>query len=204
MFKKIVKIILVLVVLVTIGIWILIQNNKPTYRGNLELNNLENEVNIFYDDIGVPHIYAQNQHDAYLALGYAHAQDRLWQMELIRRISAGRLSEILGKELIETDQFFRGIGIEKSAIRNIQNMDTTNQSYILTKAYLDGINQFIENGSTPVEFRILGIEKEKYSIKDIYNVYGYMAFGFAQAHKTDPLLTKIRDNLGDIYIHTYF
>lgn len=200
MFKKIIKIILVLIVLLAMVIWIFIQNNKPIYSGKLVLNNLENEVNIFYDNIGVPHIYAQNQHDAYLALGYAHAQDRLWQMELIRRISAGRLSEIFGKEFIETDQFFLGIGIEKAAKRNAQNLDTTKQSYSLTKAYLNGINQFIENGTTPIEFRLLGIEKEKYSIKDIYNVYGYMAFGFAQAHKTDPLLTNIREKLGEIYV----
>ncbi len=58
---------------------------------------------------------AQNQKDAYLALGYVHAQDRLWQMELVRRLAAARLSEILGKELLSVDQFFSGLGIEEAA-----------------------------------------------------------------------------------------
>ena len=201
MVKKIIKIVLVLIVLVLIGIWFFIQNSKPTYSGKLQLNDLIDEVTVYYDEIGVPHIYAQNQADAYIALGYAHAQDRLWQMELVRRISAGRLSEIFGKDMIKTDKFFLGLGIENAAKKAIQNLDTTTQAYKLTQAYLNGINQFIENGVTPVEFRLIGIEKEKYTFKDIYNVFGYMSFGFAQAHKTDPLLTNLKNKLGDAYLH---
>ena len=61
---------------------------------------------VHFDDHGVPHINAQSQKDAYTALGYVHAQDRLWQMELIRRIAPGRLSELFGKDLLDTDVFF--------------------------------------------------------------------------------------------------
>lgn len=200
MLKKIFKYTFLLVCLLLIGLFLYIQNNKPVYNGILELKDLNSKVTIYFDAIGVPHIYAQNQHDAYLALGYVHAQDRLWQMELIRRIASGRLSEIFGEELLETDQLFRGIGIERAAKGNMQKIDTTNQSYQLTKAYLNGINQFIESGSTPVEFRLLGIDKEKYSLIDIYNVYGFMAFGFAQAHKTDPFLTKLKEQLAPVYL----
>jgi len=148
----------------------------------------------------VPHINAQNQKDAYLALGYVHAQDRLWQMELVRRIAAGRLSEILGKELLSVDQFFSGLGIEEAANKTIASLDKSSQAYVLTQAYLDGINQFIKNGKTPLEFILLGLEKEKYTIKDIYNVFGYMSFSFAVAHKTDPLLTEIKEKLGAPYL----
>lgn len=200
MIKKILKYLLVLIVLLFIGGWFFIQKNKPVYKGNIQLNNLKEEVNVYFDDIGVPHIYAKNQRDAYVALGYVHAQDRLWQMELIRRISAGRLSEIFGKDMLETDKLFKGLGIEKAAAETIKKLDTTSQSFILAKAYLDGINQFIEKGSTPIEFRLIGIEKEKYTIKDIFNVFGYMSFGFAQAHKTDPFLTNLKDELGEVYL----
>ncbi len=200
MLKKFSKVVLILVVLVAIGFWFFVQNSKPKYSGELQLNNLYDQVTIYYDDVGVPHIYAQNQHDAYLSLGYVHAQDRLWQMELLRRISAGRLSEIFGEEMIKTDKLFLGLGIEEAAKRSIKKLDTTQQSYKLTRAYLEGINQFVENGTTPIEFRLLGIKKEKYSIKDIYNVAGYMAFSFAQAHKTDPLLTNIQEELGEPYL----
>ena len=200
MFKKISKVLLIIIVLSAIVFWFFVQSSKPMYSGELQLNSLKDQVTIYYDEIGVPHIYAQNQHDAYLSLGYVHAQDRLWQMELLRRISAGRLSEIFGEEMIKTDKLFLGLGIEAAAERSIKNLDTTLQWYKLTQAYLDGINQFIENGTTPIEFRLLGIDKEKYNLKDIYNVAGYMAFGFAQAHKTDPLLTNIKEKLGQAYL----
>lgn len=200
MLKKITLSLLAIVLILVIGFWLFVQNNKPQYSGNLQLENLKEEVNIYFDDTGVPHIYAQNQHDAYIALGYVHAQDRLWQMELIRRISAGRLSEIFGEDMIKTDKFFRGLGIENAAIKTIKNLDTTTQSYILTQAYLNGINQFIENGATPIEFIIAGFDKEKFTIKDVYNVFGYMSFGFAHAHRTDPLLTNLKDKLGIDYL----
>ena len=200
MIKKILKALLVLIIVLAIGSWFFIQNNKPQYDGNLKLENLDNEVNIYFDEVGVPHIYSQNQHDAYVALGYVHAQDRLWQMELVRRISAGRLSELFGKDLVKTDKFYRGLGIENAAIKTIQNLDTTSQAYKLTLAYLNGVNQFIENGTTPVEFSLIGVEKEKFTIKDIYNVYGYMSFGFAHAQRTDPFLTNLRDKLGAAYL----
>jgi len=75
--------------------WIYSKIHQPNYSGELQLKNLSEEVTVYFDAIGVPHINAQNQKDAYLALGYVHAQDRLWQMELTRRIAPGRLSEIL-------------------------------------------------------------------------------------------------------------
>jgi len=198
--KKILKIITILLVLLILSGFIITNNLKPTYNGNLELASLKNEVEVFYDKYGVPHIYAQNELDAWRALGYVHAQDRLWQMELIRRIAAGRLSEMFGEKLIKTDKFFSGLGIEEASVETIQQLDKDSEPYQLSKAYLDGINQFIKNGSTPVEFYLLGIDKEEYTLKDMYNVFGYMSFSFAIAHKTDPLLTEIKEKLGDNYL----
>lgn len=200
MVKKIAKIALLLIVIFGIVFFFFVSSNKPTYNGSLELKNLNSEVTVYFDEFGVPHIYAKSQNDAYTAMGYLHAQDRLWQMELMRRIAAGRLSEIFGEDMVKTDKFFRGIGIQHAAEKTIRNLDTTSQAYNLTQAYLNGINQFIENGTTPIEFRLIGIEKEKYTIKDVYNVFGYMAFSFAQAHKTDPFLTELRERLGDAYV----
>ena len=180
--------------------WLYSKTLHPVYNGEIKIKNTTEDVTVYFDDIGVPHINAQNQKDAYLALGYVHAQDRLWQMELVRRIAAGRLSEILGKELLSVDQFFSGLGIEEAANKTIASLDKNSQAYVLTQAYLDGVNQFIKNGKTPLEFILLGLEKEKYTIKDIYNVFGYMSFSFAVAHKTDPLLTEIKEKLGTPYL----
>ena len=91
---KLLKVIAVLLILIVVGTWLYSKTYHPNYKGELEINYLSDEVTIYFDEIGVPHINAKNQKDAYIALGYVHAQDRLWQMELIRRIAPGRLSEI--------------------------------------------------------------------------------------------------------------
>ena len=195
------RILLILLVLAVVSVWLYSKTYNPVYSGELELKDISDEVTVYFDEIGVPHINAQNQKDAYVALGYVHAQDRLWQMELMRRIAAGRLSEIFGKDLVSVDQFFGGLGIEEAATKTIAGLDKTAQSYVLTQAYLEGINPFIEEGKTPLEFTLVGVEKEKYTIKDIYNVFGYMSFSFAAAHKTDPLLTEIKEKLGDSYLN---
>ncbi len=194
------RILFFLVVLLFICGWLYSKTYHPNYSGALELKNISEEVTIYFDDIGVPHINAKNQKDAYVALGYVHAQDRLWQMELIRRIAPGRLSEIFGKDLLKVDRFFMGLGIEEAANKTIANLDRTTEAYTLTQSYLDGVNQFIEDGKTPLEFTLAGVKKEKYTLNDIYNVFGYMSFSFAVAHKTDPLLTEIKDKLGDSYL----
>ena len=199
--KKVLKVVVVLVVLIFIGLWLFSRTLHPTYNGELDLANISDEVTVYYDEVGVPHINAQNQKDAFTALGYVHAQDRLWQMELIRRIAAGRLAEIFGKELIKTDKFFSGLGIEEASSKTIKTLDKNSEAYKLTMAYLDGINQFMENGPTPIEFYLVGVDKEKYTIKDVYNVFGYMAFSFAAAHKTDPMLNEVKEKLGAAYFN---
>jgi penicillin amidase len=201
LFKKTLKVLVVLVVLVVVGLWLFSRSLHPTYSGELDLANISDEVTVYYDEVGVPHINAQNQHDAYTALGYVHAQDRLWQMELIRRLAAGRLSELFGKAALKTDVFFSGLGIEEASAKTIKNLDKNSEAYKLATAYLDGVNQFMENGPTPVEYLLVGVEKEKYTLKDIYNVYGYMAFSFAAAHKTDPMLTEVKEKLGVDYFN---
>ncbi len=197
--KKSLKTLLILVVLFLVGGWLYTKTLHPTYHGNLALIGLSEEVVVRYDAVGVPHIEAENQQDAYRALGFVHAQDRLWQMELIRRIAAGRLSELFGKQLLKTDVFFSGLGIEEASEKTIDKLDKTSEAYQLTVAYLDGINQFIENETSPLEFQLVGLEKEKYTLKDVYNVFGYMAFSFAIAHKTDPMLTEVKEKLGESY-----
>ena len=81
---KVLKIIVLLLVLAMIGGWMYYNSLKPNYSGELNLSNIENETTVYFDDYGIPHIYAQNQTDAMTVLGYIHAQDRLWQMELNR------------------------------------------------------------------------------------------------------------------------
>ena len=176
---------------------------KPKYDGELALKNIEKTTTVYFDDFGVPHIFANSQKDAMVALGYVHAQDRLWQMELMRRIAPGRLSEIFGSVALQNDMFFAGLGIEEASEIAIAKLDKNGKDYQLAMAYLDGINQYLEEGKTPIEFYLVGVKKEKFTLKDVYNIFGYMSFSFAMAQKTDPLLTDIRDQLGPEYLKDF-
>lgn len=198
--KKLFKFIAVLFILFFVGKYLISYNLKPSYEGTKTLSNLTSEVVINYDDYGIPHIYADNELDAQRALGYAHAQDRLWQLELLRRISPGKLSEIFGEKAVQSDLFYTKLGIEEASIKTIESLDKNATSYKLAQAYLDGINEFVKNGSTPIEYYILGIDKQKFTLKDTYNIFGYMAFSFAAAHKTDPVLSSLQAKLGNEYI----
>ncbi|MGB5699794.1 penicillin acylase family protein [Muriicola sp.] len=183
-----------------IAAFIIVQKLKPDYSGERGMKNLTADVSVTFDPYGIPHIEAAEETDAFRVLGYVHAQDRLWQMELLRRVAVGGLSEVFGKDLISTDQFFLSLGIDDATAKTVGELDPDSKVAILSQAYLDGINQFIEEGPTPVEFYLTGLEKKPFVLKDVYNAVGYMAFSFAMAHKTDPLLTTIRDSIGIEYI----
>lgn len=198
--KKAVKIVLILLVFVLIIGWLFYRSLLPQYEGSQELANLKNNTEVHYDAYGVPHIFAENQEDAYRALGYAHANDRLWQMEVLRRIAPGRLSEIFGPALIPTDKLFIGLGIDEASKKAVDEVNKESEAYKLSMAYLDGINQFLDKGATPIEFHLVGVGKEKFDLTDIYNVFGYMSFSFAMAHRTDPLLSSLEEKLGTSYL----
>ncbi|WP_026811633.1 penicillin acylase family protein [Arenibacter latericius] len=189
----------ILIILALIGV-VVIFSFSPKYSGEQELSNLKDKVEVYYDDYGIPHIYAEEEEDAYRSLGYVHAQDRLWQMELLRRIAEGKLSQMFGEELVDTDKFFLSLGIDDASQKTVDQLDHNSPMVKLAQAYLDGVNQFQEEGPTPVEFYLTGIEKRPFTIKDIHNTMGYMAFSFAMAHKTDPLLTNIKNKLGPEYL----
>ena len=198
--KKILITIISLIAILAIAFFTYSQYQKPIYEGELQLKNISKTTNVYFDKFGIPHIYAENQQDAMVAFGYVHAQDRLWQMELLRRIAPGRLSEIFGTRALKNDKFFAGLGIDETSEKAVAEMDINSQAYKMSMAYLDGLNQYLENGKTPIEFSILNIEKQKFTLKDVYNTFGFMAFSFAMAQKTDPLLTDIRNQFGENYL----
>ncbi|MDE3740245.1 penicillin acylase family protein [Maribacter polysaccharolyticus] len=192
--------VLVLLAVSALFAGVTINNLAPTYEGQKTLPKLAQETQVYYDPYGIPHIYADNIEDAFRTLGYVHAQDRLWQMELLRRIGTGRLSEVFGRKMLDTDKFFLSLGIDEATEQTVSELDMNNPMVRLSQAYLDGLNQFIAEGPTPLEFYLTGIEKAPFELGDVYNIVGYMAFSFAMAHKTDPLLTNIKEKLGTAYL----
>ncbi len=196
--KKIFISLLVLLVVAAGGVFLYVQHLKPQYSGSITMQGLNAEVEVIFDNYGIPHIYAQNEEDGYYALGYVHAQDRLFQMEIMRRVGGGRLAEILGPDLVKTDQFFRTLGIAVAADESVKifNKSELKPWKRGALAYIKGINQYLDQGPTPLEFTLLQIPAEKYTPKDMYLIMGYMAFNFAHGFRTDPIATKILKELG--------
>lgn len=201
--KTILKALAIILIAISVGLWLFLNSKKPDHSGTLILPELKDKVEVLFDNHGVPHIYAENEEDAYQALGYVHAQDRLFQMEIMRRVGGGRLAEILGVDLIAADRFFKTIGIDDAADISVidfeKDMDTPWNRGAL--AYIKGVNHFINNGPTPLEFTLLGIKKEDYTAKDMFLIAGYMSFSFAHGFRTDPIVTKIKRDLGIEYLN---
>jgi penicillin amidase len=183
-----------------------VHQKLPRRDGELQLSGLSAPVTVRYDEWGVPHIDARNEDDLYRALGYLHAQDRLFQMEMLRRLARGELAEVLGPKLVETDRLFRTLGIRHRADELAQaSAAITAQPGAVRAlyAYLDGVNQYQATRPAPLEFEILGIPKRPFTAADTYSIAGYLAYSFAAAFRTEPALTAIRDQLGPEYLRIF-
>ena len=162
--------ILLLVVLIVAGAggYLYFRRSLPQTSGQLVLSGLKAPVEIMRDVDAIPHIYAQSKPDALFALGYVHAQDRLWQMELQRRTGQGRLSEIFGATTLGPDRFLRTIGTYRAAQSAWQTLDADSRQGIT--AYISGINAFIDShrgSALPPEFSILRIAPEPWTEPDV-------------------------------------
>jgi penicillin amidase len=180
-----------LIVLAVIAGLVLINSIKhgalPKYNGEQIIAGLTQQVTVYRDERGMPHIYADNEHDLYLAVGYIMAQERLWQMDLIRRATAGRLSEIFGESYVKTDLFLRSLDMTTKSKMILDEEDS--KVINCMQAFADGVNTYI-NGAVkklPPEFRILGYKPDEWKLEDIANIIGYMGWDLA----SDNLSTDI-------------
>ncbi len=170
--------------------------NPPEYAGELTIPGLHGPVEIVRDSYAVPHIYAETNDDACFALGYAQAQDRLFQMEMIRRIALGRLSEVLGAETVATDKLYRVLfsGVDKQATL----ASLTPEARARITAFVAGINYYIQNHRGPfsLEFLFLGFEPEVWKIEDFVSIYLYYVFMFSPSFDSDLLHAALIDQVG--------
>ena len=172
----------------------------PQISGTLALEGLREKVEILRDDYGVPHIYARNEADLYFALGFAVAQDRLWQMEFMRRLGTGRLSEILGADLLEVDRYFRTITAAHRKVELPQDLAP------LIRAFIQGVNAFIATaeGRLPLEFMLLRFEPESWTFEDIVAVYWVMNWQLSFGWRADPVAFDIYQRVGAKRFNRFF
>lgn len=168
----------------------------PQTRGDMVMAGLEREARIVRDTNGVPHIFASGDHDAYYALGVAHAQDRLWQMDITRRAIRGRLSELLGELGLDTDIFFRTMGLGPAADAAVENLPADVQAAL--QAYADGVNTVIARRDfvAPPEFQILMTEPEPWTAGDTVVVYKAIALDLFGNAFSEPRRAALIEHLG--------
>jgi penicillin G amidase len=143
------------------GFWANAETRPLQGELNLPADSLIDEVTVFFDERGVPHIFAQNDHDLYFAQGYITARDRLFQMELQIRAAGGKLAEWLGPDLVNYDKNQRRLGMMYGAERAMEEIDKNEVVDRAIQAYADGVNAYINTLSFetfPLEYKILGVE----------------------------------------------
>jgi len=150
---RVILLLLLLLIIAAVWYW---RASLPKIDGAIKLPGLTASVDIVRDAEGIPHIYAKSSADAYFALGFVHAQDRLWQMEMNRRIAAGRLAEVLGPGAVDTDRFLRTLGIARNAQAILANLAPETRAML--DAYAKGVNAYLTNRTQalPVEFYLTG------------------------------------------------
>ena len=151
----------------------------PDYARGAALPGLSAEVEVWRDSLGVPHVWARNEADLFRAMGYVHAQDRLWQMELFRRVADGRMAEVLGPRLVDTDRFLRTLGMGRAAAETERTLNP--EARALLQAYADGVNAWIADhpGPLPPEFLVLRFTPEPWTIRNSLAIGKIMAWDLA-------------------------
>ncbi|MEH2044305.1 MAG: penicillin acylase family protein [Nostoc sp.] len=133
-----------------------VRQSFPQESGTIQIPELKAEVTVQRDKWGIPHIYAANSHDLFMAQGYIHAQDRFWQMDFWRHIGSGRLSEMFGSSQVDTDKYLRTMGWARVAQQEIQEINAEMKAYL--EAYADGVNAYLaehQGSALSLEYAVL-------------------------------------------------
>ncbi|MGC9397222.1 MAG: penicillin acylase family protein [Anaerolineae bacterium] len=184
----------VLAPILDIGLTWLSRRRLPKVDGELALPGLQAQVEILRDRWGVPHIYAQNSHDMYMAQGFVHAQDRLWQMEVNRRATAGRLSEVIGPATLQMDRQMRTLTMRRVAESEVALLPDDIREML--DAYAAGVNAFIAQGHMPVEFAILRYKPEPWVIADSLAWVEMMAWTLCADWRSEVRRMRLTERLG--------
>lgn len=200
-FRRILLAVIIVLAVVVVAALLFLRNVKtsaiPDYTESVDLENLTQEVTVIRDSLAIPHIYAKNEQDLYRVVGYLTAQDRLWQMDLMRRITTGRLSEIFGEEMLDADQLFRAFEFSVKSARVLESTDP--EIVRCLEAYTDGVNQFIRSHQKklPFEFRLLSYQPDEWTMIHTINLIGYMAWDLTSGWSTDIAIYKLSQAVSD-------
>ena len=182
----VVVLVLLLLLVVPAGGWLYLRRSLPATAGSSRLAGLDGRVDVIRDANGIPYIYATTDHDAYYALGYVHAQDRLWQLEMSRRIGAGRLARCWGRlRSTPTCSCARWAFMRRPTPPGRRLLPS---SQAALEAYAAGINSFLAEGhQLPPEFVVLGFKPEKWQPTDSLVWAKMMSWDLGETYGDDLL-----------------
>ena len=143
--------------------WHTVRASFPQVSGEIAVPGIEAPVTVIRDDLGVPQIYADSVADLFFAQGYVHAQDRFWEMDVRRHITAGRLSEMFGPSQVETDAFLRTLGWRRIAEQEVPGL--SDRSRLILDAYAEGVNAYLADRGgdrLSLEYAVLGLQNPDY------------------------------------------
>lgn len=186
------------------GTYLWLAEALPQTSGTLRLDGIDAAVEVVRDKDGVPYIFAQSESDAYFALGLAHAQDRLWQMEMNRRVPAGRLAEIFGKDVLGVDRFMRTLGIRRLIEDGLDGLAPDVRQAL--DAYAAGVNAWLAHrtGPLPPEFLVLGIEPEPWVPADSLGWGGLMSLQLGGNWRDELLRARLSQGLTPAQLATLY
>ncbi len=179
-----------------------LRQSLPKTEGEVRLPGLAAPAQVLRDRYGIPHIFAASPRDASFALGFVHAQDRLWQMEMSRRIAAGRVAEIVGQAGLETDRFMRTLGVRRAAEGNLRTLDAETRE--LLESYAAGVNSFLASGPVlPIEFWLTGVQPEPWTPADSVGWIKMMAWDLGGNWRDELLRMRLAKTLPMARIHEF-
>ncbi|MDH4120587.1 MAG: penicillin acylase family protein [Deltaproteobacteria bacterium] len=169
----------------------------PPLDGTFTAPGVTRPVTVYRDAYGVPHIVAQNEHDGAYALGWVAAQDRLFQIELMRHVGQGRLAELFGADLVEVDQLFRAMAFHQVGLAMYRS--SSPEFRRMSEAYAQGVNDYVASrqGNLPVEFSILGLDWTPLKPEDMAGVVGYMSWTLHFGWPLDPAMERASVKVGE-------
>ncbi len=193
--KAVAKFVVVLVVLAAAGGFYLFYRAMPAYSGALALPGLHAQTRVWRDHYGVPHIFASSLDDAARALGYIHASERLYQMEIQRRVGQGRIAEIVGPDVVGVDRFIRTLGFYRLAESSFAALSPWAQARL--QAYSDGVNAYLDShkDALPPEFMILGDRPEPWKPADSLVWGKLLSLQLSGNYAMETLRAKLRQKL---------
>ena len=195
--RLLVTTVVVLLFALGLGGWWWTKQSLPALDGELGVPGLKDPVEVVFDGYGVPHVYGRDPEDVWFAAGVLHARDRLWQMELYRRVTAGRLSEVMGESTLPIDKQFLTLNLRAAAEAEWARARPEVKSAL--ERYAAGVNAVgsrLIPRQRPLEMQVLGITPGEWTPVDTLAVGRLLAWRLAENHQSELVRAAVAGKLG--------